>query len=250
MQIQHRDTKIEEKDLKGIGGKLLARGFSPQVLTEQISKVLTEAILDGALEPGTQLVEMELQQQLGISRSPLREAFRDLEKKGLVVIMPRRGTFVREITPRDVKEHFPVRATLEGLAARLAHGNLSREDLAKMRSALEQMEQAGHDHDREAYRRNHQVFHDIFIDASGNRLLTDLLQNLRMHRLWYFVSYRYQKLDFHMAIDVHKKILNLFEQKTSDSHELEHLVKFHIEDALEKLFGISGDPESNQVQST
>jgi len=60
----------------------ITRGFSPQVLTDQISKVLTEAILDGALAPGTQLLEMELQQQLGVSRSPLREAFRDLEKRG------------------------------------------------------------------------------------------------------------------------------------------------------------------------
>lgn len=249
MQTQ-RQGSPKEQALRGMGTSFIKRGFSPQVLTEQISQVLSEAILDGALEPGTQLLEMELQQQLGISRSPLREAFRNLEKKGLVVIMPRRGAFVKEITTRDVKENFPVRANLEGLAARLAYGKLSRQDLAKMRSALEGMRQAGCNKDREAYRRNHQEFHDIFITASDNRLLIDLLQNLRMHRLWYFVSYRYQKLDFRVAIEVHEQILNLFEQETTDPQELERLVKFHIEDALEKLFGVSGGIDPNGAPAT
>jgi DNA-binding GntR family transcriptional regulator len=226
-----------------MGTRFISRGFSPQVLTEQISKVLTEAILDGALEPGTQLLEMELQQQLGVSRSPLREAFRDLEKKGLVVILPRRGTFVKEITRRDILENFPVRGNLEGLAARLAYGKLGPEDLAKMRQALEEMKRAGRCKDREVYRQNHKIFHDVFIEASDNRLLIDILQNLRMHRLWYFVSYRYQKLDFQMALNVHERILTLFEQAGTDPQELELLVRQHIDEALEKLFGATGEAD-------
>jgi DNA-binding GntR family transcriptional regulator len=243
----HRPKNTKESALKGAGVGLIERGFCPQVLTEQISKVLAEAILDGALAPGTKLLEMELQQQLGISRSPLREAFRDLEKKGLAVILPRRGTFVREITTRDVQENFPVRGNLEGLAARLAHGKLSKPDLEKMRSALEGMKRAGRNKDREAYRQNHKIFHDVFIAASDNRLLIDLLQNLRMHRLWYFVSYRYQKLDFQMALDVHEKILDLFEQEAADPQKLELLVRQHIDDALEKLFGTNDTPESSRL---
>jgi DNA-binding GntR family transcriptional regulator len=244
---KHRPGKTKESSLKGAGVELIKRGFSPQVLTEQISKVLAEAILDGALAPGTKLLEMELQRQLGISRSPLREAFRDLEKKGLVVILPRRGTFVREITTRDVQENFPVRANLEGMAARLAHGKLSKPDLERMRSALEGMIRAGRNKDREAYRQNHKIFHDVFIEASDNRLLIDILQNLRMHRLWYFVSYRYQKLDFQMALDVHEKILDLFEQEAADPEKLELLVRQHIDEALEKLFGTNDTPESSRL---
>ena len=245
---KHRPENTKESPLKGAGVGLIQRGFNPQVLAEQISKVLAEAILDGALTPGTKLLETELQHQLGISRSPLREAFRDLEKKGLVVIVPRRGTFVKEITARDVQENFPVRGNLEGLAARLAHGKLSQPDLAKMRAALEGMKQAGCHKDREAYRQSHQEFHDVFIEASDNRLLIDLLQNLRMHRLWYFVSYRYQKLDFQMAIDVHEQILNRFEQERTDLQKLERLVRTHIDDALEKLFGVNATSESKRVR--
>jgi DNA-binding GntR family transcriptional regulator len=233
-----------------MSASFITRGFSPQVLTEQISKVLTEAILDGALAPGTQLLEMELQQQLGVSRSPLREAFRDLEKKGLVVLLPRRGAFVKEISRRDVQENFPVRGNLEGLAARLAYGKLSQQGLAKMREALEGMKRAGRTKDREAYRQNHKDFHDVFIEASDNRLLIDILQNLRMHRLWYFVSYRYQKLDFQMALDVHEKILGLFEQEAADPQKLELLVRQHIDEALEKLFGAADTPEPGRSKSS
>lgn len=249
MQIQRQDSS-KGKSLRGMGASFITRGFSPQVLTEQISKVLTEAILDGALTPGTQLLEMELQRQLGVSRSPLREAFRDLEKKGLVVLLPRRGAFVKEISRRDVQENFPVRGNLEGLAARLAYGKLSQQDLAKMREALEGMKRAGRTKDREAYRQNHKDFHDVFIDASDNCLLIDILQNLRMHRLWYFVSYRYQKLDFQMALDVHEKILDLFEQEAADPQELELLVRQHIDDALERLFGATDTPEPDRSKSS
>lgn len=239
-----RQADSEERPLKSAGARLITRGFSPQVLTEQISRVLTESILDGAIEPGTQLLEMDLQRQLGVSRSPLREAFRDLEKMGLVVILPRRGAFVKEITARDVQENFPVRGNLEGLAARLAYGKLSPQDLTNMRNALDEMKQAGLNKDREAYRQNHQRFHDIFIDASDNRLLIEILQKLRMHRLWYFVSYRYQKLDFQMAVDVHERILDLFEKVGTDPLELELLVRNHIDEALERLFGVSASSAS------
>ena len=156
---------------------------------------------------------------------------------------------VKEITRRDIQENFPVRGNLEGLAARLAYGKLSPEDLAKMRQALEEMKRAGRCKDREVYRRNHGIFHDIFIEASDNRLLIDILKNLRMHRLWYFVSYRYQKLDFQMALDVHEKILTLFERTGTDPQELELLVRRHIDEALVKLFGATDDSDPDRPGS-
>jgi len=244
MQID-RQGNPKERSPKGTGGKLITREFIPQVLTKQISEILTEEILDGALAPGTQLLETLLQRQLGVSRSPLREAFRELEQKGLVVILPRRGAFVREVTTRDVRENFSVRANLEGLAARFACGKLSRQDLGRMQSALAGMKRAGPTKDREAYRKNHQEFHNIFIEASDNRLLIGILQNLRMHRLWYLVSYRVQKLDFQPATDEqHERIFNLFERESTDPQELEQLVRGHIESGLDMLFGAMDDPES------
>ncbi len=136
-----------------LGEKFKGKQIKPQGLTEQVSQILTEAILDGTLGPGESLIETELQKQLGVSRSPVREAFRDLEKKGLVTIIPRRGTFVKEITRKDLEENFPVRATLEGLAARQAYTLLTPDQLAEMAGALEGMKQVGQAGDSEDYRK-------------------------------------------------------------------------------------------------
>lgn len=217
--------------------KFKNKELKPQALTRQVATILTEMILDGTLEPGEQLVEMELQKYLGISRSPLREAYRDLEKKGLVTHVPHKGTFVKEISRRDIQENFPVRAALEGLAAKMAYSLIGKKQLADMEAALEGMGQACDTQDSEGYRKNHNIFHETFIEASGNQLLIDLLRTLRMHRLWYLVSFRYYRLDFQMALDVHRRILDLISSPETDPDQLEKAVRGHIDEALEPLFG-------------
>ena len=223
--------------MPGFANKFRNQEIKPQVLAAQVVRVLSEMILDGTLEPGEQLVETELQKHLGISRSPLREAFRDLERRGLVTHVPRRGTFVKEITRKDIKENFPVRAVLEGLAAREAYARMGKKQINRMSKALQGMSRAGEEKDYEGYRKNHQTFHQTFIEASGNQLLTEILQNLRMHRLWYLVSFRYHRKDFQMALDVHQQILDLFSSPETDPAELETVVRSHIDEALEPLFG-------------
>jgi DNA-binding transcriptional regulator YhcF (GntR family) len=99
--------------------------FDGAGLPQRISQALIKAILDRTLRGGDRLVETELQKHFGVSRSPLREAFRDLEKRGLVEIRARRGTFVKKITRKDINEHYPVLAVLEGLAARQAHAHMN-----------------------------------------------------------------------------------------------------------------------------
>ncbi len=213
--------------------RITTNAFRPPVLTEQISQILMKAILEGALKHGDQLVETELQQQFGISRSPLREAFRDLEKKGLVVIVPRKGTFVKEVTRQDVEENFPVRATLEGLAARQAYARISKKELRDMEAALSKMTRAGETGDASLYRENHNRFHDLFIRASGNELLIELLKTLRVHRMWYFLAYHYHKDKMKESLAEHERILRLLKDEATNPEELELLVRHHIEDALE-----------------
>jgi DNA-binding GntR family transcriptional regulator len=217
--------------------KLKERNFSPQPIPRQISEILSEAILEGSLKPGTQLLEISLQQQFGVSRSPLREAFSDLEKKGLVVILPRRGAFVREVTIKDISENFVVRAILEGLAARLAHKRMSSHELDQMQNALEGIKKACMNEDRESYRHFHESFHQIFIKASKNDLLIGLLENLRMTSLFYYVSYRVQKLGFQQSINKqHEQIFKAFKNRGYGEQELENMVRNHINGALELLF--------------
>ena len=89
-------------------------------LKQQIQVRLKQAILDGSLSPGEQLVEGEIASQFGVSRSPVREAIQDLERQGYVVKKPRRGTFVTEVTPQSVIEIYTLRVLLEGYAAAIA----------------------------------------------------------------------------------------------------------------------------------
>lgn len=222
--------------MKDLAKKIKLHDFQPAVLGEQVSQILTGAILEGILKQGDQLVEAELQKQFGISRSPLREAFRNLEKKGLVIIVPRKGTFVKAITEKDIWENFPVRATLEGLAARQASLKMTEKDLKDLRQAFEGMKNAGQKKEAaKLYREHHHRFHEVFINASRNDTLINILSTLRMHRMWYYVSYQYYRGNYPEGLAVHEKMLRLFEDRNSDEKEIEKVVRDHIESHLDKF---------------
>ncbi len=203
--------------------------FKPSVLAEQVSRILTEAILEGTLIGGDQLIEAELQKQFEISRSPLREAFRSLEKKGLVDLIPRKGTFVKRVTRKDVEENFPVRAVLEGLAAQEAGQKITAKGLKEMKEALDTMAVAVTKNHTMAYWESHLKFHEIFIKASGNEILIAILKTLRMHSLWYRFSYQYYREDLKSALGVHQKIYDLFKHQDTGQQKVRRLVEKHIQ---------------------
>ena len=173
----------------------------------------------------------------GISRSPLREAIRDLEKKGLVTIVPRRGAFVRRVTVKDIEDIFPVRANLAALAAKLAHKNISQEDLDEMKDILAKMRADVESNDTKSYWRHHSTFHEIFINASHNHVLIETLSRLRLHSLWYQFSYKYYEENLEKQYLIHEKIYKLFANRKANVKQLEKLVHEHIEIAFEKFVG-------------
>jgi len=214
-------------------GRIAQAGLKQSPLVEQISNILSEAIIEGDLEGGLQLIEAQLQDQFGVSKSPIREAFRVLEKSGFVEIVPRRGTFVRKISEKDVNESFPIRAHLEGLAAGLAAARLSSQDIKYLEKALSSMEKASRKPDHQKYLKHHVEFHNIFIEASGNDSLIDMLKRLRTQNLWYMSSLYHFNTVILSTLEVHREILDYF--ITKDSSGAEHLVKKHILDALDKF---------------
>ncbi len=220
--------------------------FKPHVLGEQVSHILTEAILEGVLRGGDQLVETELQKQFGVSRSPLREAFRDLEKKGLVVIIPRKGTYVKQVNRKDIQDNFPVRAVLEGLAARMAHPKMDTETIEALSLALDKMAAAVKIGDTKAYWRNHLEFHDIFIRASHNEVLINILKTLRMHSLWYRFSYQYYQEDLQRSLAVHRQIFELFNNKEADRNKIGEIVLDHIQTAFETFLAYLDEQEAGR----
>lgn len=211
--------------------KIQELGFKANVLGDQVSNILTEAILDDVLKGGQQLVEMDLQKQFGISRSPLREAFRALEKKGLVVIIPRKGTFVREVTAADIAKTYTIRASLEAIAAAEAHNRIDEVEKTMLQSTLNRMEEYFQKGDTKNYWKQHFIFHEIFIKASGNDVLIDILENLRMRTHRYRFSQEYYRDHFAANIEIHRKICSLMIKTNSSVEELKKLVQGHIEES-------------------
>ena len=201
----------------------------PLSLTEQASRIIANAILEGDLKGGEQLIESKIKKQFGISRSPIREAFRDLEKKGLVVIVPRKGVFVKEITLKGVQEHYPVQAVLEGFAAREACFKMTSEDIDEMEQELKRMAKAIKPMNVKTFQEHHELFHKIFIDASGNEVLINLIRNLRWQGIRYRYFHKHTEEYCRESIAIHRRILDLFRDKKPDPDEIERTVRNHIQ---------------------
>ena len=165
-----------------------------------------------------------------------------------MVIIPRKGAFVRKITQKDVKENFPIRACLEGLAARFAISHLGPEDIKSIESAFAKMAEAAKKNDFKSYLKYHSEYHEIFINASKNETLIGILENLRRQAIWFRFSYLYIQESFEYAIRVHRKILDLFIKKDAD--QLEALVKEHILIALERFLQFLASNKEGVVEKT
>ena len=129
---------------------------------------LLEEIRRGDLLPGQRLREIEIADRLGISRTPVREAIRQLENDGLIVHLPRQGATVRALDYAEIMELYDMRTVLEGTAARLAARSASDVELAELRAINRDLERTGHG--RDAFELNRQ-FHLTLLDAARNRFL-------------------------------------------------------------------------------
>jgi len=148
-------------------------------LRERIVARLRQAIITGELAQKSRLIEPELARQLNVSRTPLREAIRQLEAEGFVTTVPRFGSFVSEITPQDVEDLYAIRTVIEGLAARQAAENPESAKREVLDNILTDLAKRTGD-----YRQYHEIsgrFHDIIVELSGNRRLQGIYHSLAQH---------------------------------------------------------------------
>ena len=209
--------KLDAIDLEDLG------------LAQRISHALIQAILDRKLRGGDRLVETDLQKRFKVSRSPLREALRDLENKGLVVIKPRRGTFVKRITRSDIDDHYPVQASLEGLAARQASGLLGPAEGREMGLHLGAMEKAAAKGDTKAFLEHHEKFHLVYINGCRNRLLIDMILKLRLSGVRFRYFFPHTPEYCRQCLDIHQRIKDEICAPAPDSDLVEKIVREHIE---------------------
>jgi len=145
-----------------------------KLLAEDVADSVRSAILAGSFEPGERLVEARLAQQLGVSRGPLREAFKLLRAEGLVREEPHRGTFVTVLSPVDVCEIYEVRAAIEARAARLLAEKHRPADVKALRTLLARLEAAASEDDTKAMSEADMAFHEAVCRLTRNRRLHEV----------------------------------------------------------------------------
>jgi len=157
-----------------------ARPLERRVFREEIREQLIEDILNGKLAPGARIVETKIAQQFGVSQGPVREALRDLELFGFVVSSPFRGTQVRRISTEELLEIYPIRAALEGVAARAAAVRIDQATLERLQELIGVMREAAARDDHRAEADADHNFHHAIVKASGNHMLEHVWQTMRL----------------------------------------------------------------------
>jgi len=170
---------------------------SHRPLRELVYEELKHKILIGNVIPGTRLMEIELAESMGVSRTPIREAIRKLEKESLVTIEPRRGAYVSDISIKDMVDIMEVREDLEGLAASLAARRINEKESAELVNITEKYAEAIRSANTDDIVKYDELFHKLVVSCSGNRTLIQMVGNvqelaLRFRYLYYDDFSRYE----------------------------------------------------------
>lgn len=207
-------------------------GYKP--LREVVFESLREAIMSGILEPGERLMENQLAEELGVSRTPVREAIRKLELENFVVMIPRKGAYVAGVSLKDIAEVFEIRSALEGLAAGLAAERITDDELEQMERALFYRVDEG-EPDIEQLVKADTDFHALVYKASHNVRLIQILANLREQIQRFRTTSLAVPGRMKHAIDEHRWIVEAL--RNHDSEEAQSLAIAHIVNAENVMFG-------------
>ncbi len=158
-------------------------------LRDVVFKTLRQAILKGELEPGERLMEIQLAERLGVSRTPIREAIRKLELEGLVLMIPRKGAEVAQISESNLRDVLEVRRSLEELAIDLACQRMTPEEFDELKAAQAQFEKAVEAGEPMQIAQSDELYHDIIYNSTKNAKLVQVLNNLREQMYRYRLEY-------------------------------------------------------------
>lgn len=148
-------------------------------LRELVLDAIRTAIMNGVLQPRERLMEIQLAEELGVSRTPIREALRKLELEGFIVMVPRKGAYVADLSFKDIADVFEIRAALEGLAAGLAAERITEEELETMERLIVGKQEAINSGDIDKLVEVDTKFHELLYQSSRNDRLATIISNLR-----------------------------------------------------------------------
>ena len=204
-----------------------SRPLERRVFREEIREQLIEDILNGRLAPGARIVETKIAQQFGVSQGPVREALRELELFGFVVSSPFRGTQVRRISTEELLEIYPIRAALEGVAARSAAVRIDQATLEHLEELIGTMREAAARDDHRGEADADHSFHHAIVKASGNHMLEHVWQTMRLSIttcLTTSITHR----SLHEIAERHVAVLEAL--RSGDPDRAEAAVRRHIEE--------------------
>mgnify|MGYP001131491121 CR=1 FL=1 len=201
-------------------------------LSEKAYHLIKEKIITLKLEPSSVIDEQVLMEDLGLGRTPIREALQRLDSEDLVNIVPRRGTFVADINITDLQKLFEVRTMLEGFCARLAAQRITQAQITRMEGVLRDMEQV-QSGDTRALMDIDERFHRLLYQAAGNKFLAEVSKRLYdlSLRLWYLALNGMG--DVQGAVRQHRGIAEAL--KAKDEAQSEMLIQQHIAEFQRKI---------------
>ena len=206
-------------------------------LRDVVFNTLRQAILRGELKPGERLMEVQLANKLGVSRTPIREAIRKLELEGLVLMIPRKGAEVADITEKSLMDVLEVRKALEELAVQLCCDKITGKEIEVLHRAADDFRRILKTSDDVTEIAEADVrFHDIIYLATGNQKLIQILNNLREQMYRYRVECIKRKESHPILIAEHEEIIRRIENK--EKKEAADIVCRHIDNQAEVVTGV------------
>jgi DNA-binding GntR family transcriptional regulator len=204
-------------------------------LREAIADSIRESIISGKLKPGERVMETSMAKILGVSRTPTREAFLQLDSEGFLEVMPRKGAIVTNLSARNAKNIYDVRSALEGLAARLTAEYINDQTIDELIYLNDQMKnyaEKNTDNHKKIIGINHQ-FHDVINKSSQNDKLYQMLDLLRKQTMRYNQIYLSFIQNLKRSIEDHTKIIKAL--KTRSGSLAEDIMRKHVDAAGEAL---------------
>ena len=205
-------------------------------LDQRVYSAIEDKILSGEYKAGEQITENRLSSELGVSRTPVREALMMLELNGLIDLIPNKGAVVRGISVDDLVDIYKIRIRLEGLAASLAAERISDDGIRQLEETVELSEFYISKNDCEKIKELDSTFHSCVYRFSGSRMLEKVLSEL--HRS--IGSYRKRSLEnpgrLERSVSEHREILEAI--KSKDAEKADKLTALHVNAALQNLLGV------------
>lgn len=209
-----------------------------RILHQDVAGKIREMIRTGVLVRGQKIVEAEICKQLGVSRTPLREALRVLESEGLVELIPHKGVQIRQPSMSEIEEMFYVMGLLEGTCARLAVEKMTAAGFRKIERLHQKLEAHYAEGDREKYIAVNNVFHALIQELAGNRVLDDIVTRLRGKAALYRHRQIYEPGRFDESMQEHREILEAMRRRDPDASETR--MKRHLDRQCKALIHLYG----------